>query len=140
MEYKLELNTELRFEVESDASVVLEVSYLFIAHHSAGLNSTRPTQVVWWGKLDPRSDSPARRSGCPANFIAITLFNLDIETKKILIFQTRFDVITVYFSHPFYFRLHPLWLFKVAVNYVVIQKVLLRIQWIYLLISILMLG
>ena len=82
MEYKLELNTELRFEVESDASVVLEVSYLFVAHHSAGLNSTRPTQVVWWGKLDPRSDSPARRSGRPANLIAITLFNLDIETKK----------------------------------------------------------
>ena len=43
-------------------------------------------QVVRQGKLDPRSDSPARRSGCPVNLIGITLINLDIETKKFLIF------------------------------------------------------
>ena len=50
-----------------------------ISIHSAcsttGLNSTRPTQVVRQGKLDPRSD-PARRSGCSAKLRAITLFNL----------------------------------------------------------------
>ena len=43
---------------------------------AAGLNSTRPTQVVRQGKLDPISDSLARRSGCPANLTAITLYNL----------------------------------------------------------------
>ena len=37
-------------------------------------------QVVMQDQLDPRSDSPTRRSGCPANLIAIILFNLDIET------------------------------------------------------------
>ena len=41
---------------------------------------TQPTQVVGRGKVDSISDSPARRSGYLANLIAITLFNLDIET------------------------------------------------------------
>ena len=44
------------------------------------------------------------------------------------------------FSHPIYFRLYPLWLFKVAVNCIVIQKILLWIQWMYLLISIVMID
>ena len=52
--------------------------------------------------------SPTRRSGYPVNLIAITLFNLDIETnknkKKI---NFRFDVISVYFSPPFHFHLYP---------------------------------
>ena len=41
---------------------------------SAGYNSTRPTQVVRRGKLDPRSDSPARLSDCPANLIISACF------------------------------------------------------------------
>ena len=95
----------------------------------SGLNSTLLTQVIRRGKLERRSDSPARSSGCPANLIAITLFNCDIETiKKFLI--SYFDVIFVYFSHPFYFCLHLFWLFKVAVNDPVM----------YLLISILMID
>ena len=52
----------------------------------SGLKSTRPTWVVRQGKLEPRSESPAKCSGYPANLIANTLFNLDIEQiKKILI-------------------------------------------------------
>ena len=38
------------------------------------------------------------------------------------------------------FRLYPFWLFKVAVNYVVIWKILLWILWMYLSISIIMLD
>ena len=61
-----------------------------IQTYTTGLNSTQLTQVARWGKLDPRSDILARLSGSPTNLIAITLFNLDIETiKKILIFQTE---------------------------------------------------
>ena len=48
----------------------------------AGLNSTWLTQAVKQGKMDQKSDSPISRSGCPANLIAITLFNVDIETIK----------------------------------------------------------
>ena len=50
-----------------------------------GPNSTRPTQVVKQGKLDPISDSTARHPGCPANLTAITLFDLCIETMKIFL-------------------------------------------------------
>ena len=57
-------------------------------HDLAGLNSTWPAQVVRRGKLDPRSDSPAKRSGCLANLIAITLFNLDNDNKYNLNFLT----------------------------------------------------
>ena len=46
-------------------------------------NSTWPTKVLRRGKLDPRSDSPTNLSGCMANLIAITFFNLDIETITI---------------------------------------------------------
>ena len=38
-----------------------------------------------WGKLDPRSDSPTRRSGFLANFIVITLLNIDIGTIKMFL-------------------------------------------------------
>ena len=60
----------------------------------------------------------------------------DTETIKMFLI---FHVISVYLSHPFYFRLYPFWL-KVAVNYMVIQMILLWIQWMYLSISILMLN
>ena len=67
---------------------------------TTGLNSTWPTQVVRRGKLDTRSDSPARHTGGPANSITIILFNLDIKTLKIyfifLIFMI--DVISEHFS------------------------------------------
>ena len=61
------------------------IKELDIYDYPAGLNSTRPTQLVRQGKLDPRSDSPARHSGYPANLIAITLLNFDIETIEIFI-------------------------------------------------------
>ena len=71
--------------------------------HLTGFNSTLClTQVVRWGKLDSRSDSPARRSGCPANLITITLFNLDIKTSFlrlhiISVHQIRFITLTLSF-------------------------------------------
>ena len=47
---------------------------------------------------------------------------------------------SVFFSFcPFHFHLYPLWLLKFAVNHIVIQKILLWIEWMYLSISILML-
>ena len=49
--------------------------------------STVPSQPrVRQGKLNPRSDRPGRRKGCTANWKAITLFNLDVETIIYFIF------------------------------------------------------
>ena len=44
------------------------------------------------------------------------------------------------FSRSFYFHPYPSWLFKVAVNYIIIHKIPLWIQWMYLSISILMID
>ena len=59
---------------------------LHLISYNSELNSTSPTEVVRLGKFDPRSYSPARLSGCPANLIAVTLLNLDIETIKVFYF------------------------------------------------------
>ena len=45
---------------------------LHLISYNSELNSTLPTEVVRLGKCDPRSYSPARLSGCPANLIAVT--------------------------------------------------------------------
>ena len=69
---------------------------------TAGLNSIWPAKVVRWGKMNSRSDSVARRSGCLANLIAITLLNPDIETIKIILIFKNLGLILfmyIFLSH-----------------------------------------
>ena len=81
---------------------------LHLTSYNSELNSTLPTEVVRLGKFDPRSYSPARLSGFPANLIAVTLLNLDVETIKVFYFflNFRFDVISVYFLAHFFYCLY----------------------------------
>ena len=63
------------------------------------------------GKMNPRSDSPFRLSGWPVNLIAISSFNLDIETIKynfLILLNFTSNVISVYFSSPFHTCLDPI--------------------------------